>query len=104
MSPWKLENFDVQKIRMDTPLGVRGVKNEHKLKKYVLTSEHGTMVVFLALAYFRAQELKVCFHRNSGLSIVCVATTVGRTTVDIQCVSFTLNAGKLNAGGEKIQI
>ncbi len=90
---------------MDTPLArTQCVKNEHKLKKYVLTSEHGTMVVFLALAYFRTQELKVCFHRNSGLSIVCVATTVGRTTVDKQCVRFTLNAGKLNAGGEKIQI
>jgi hypothetical protein len=64
-------------------------------------SEHGSMVVFLALTYFRTQELKVCFHRHSGISIAGVATTVGRTTVDKQCVRFKVNAGKLNAGGRK---
>ena len=71
---------------------------------YVLTSEHGSMVVFLALAYFRSQELKVsCFHRHSGISMVSVvATTVGQTTVDKQqCVCFELNAGNSNAGGRK---
>jgi hypothetical protein len=33
--------------------------------------------------------------------MVSVATTVGQTTVDKQCVRFKLNAGKLNAGGTK---
>jgi hypothetical protein len=36
--------------------------------------------------------------------MVSVATTVGQTTVDKQCVRFKLNAGKLNAGGRMIQI
>jgi hypothetical protein len=69
------------------------VKNEHKLKKYTVTSEHVSMVVLLALPYyFRAQELKVCFHRHTGISMVSVATTVGQTTVDKQGVRCKLNS------------